>query len=414
VDGEAIDRATARLEQYWFEEVDARRGRNADERAMVAFALAMPGGLAPSRVIQVYDERARLSNHGKSLLLMALGNVEGDQRSRTRTLLAELGGTAVISAEGTHWEDSVKALWSMNTNVCTTAIVVMALARVDPGNPNLDNAVRWLMTARRDGHWATTQETAWSVLALTDVMAATDELHGRYSWAVELNDQVLDRGQVDQTNVDQAFMVTSPVRDLRTGSGNPLVMSRRGRGKLYYDAELRYYLPAVDLRPLARGIVLGRQYFRVDSATLKPIDEPSTMAKIGDVVQARLTLIAPADLHYVLVEDHLPAGFEAVDTSLRTTTAAAAGPTFEEVPAAGEADRPWWERDWWSYWVQSQLRDEKVALFATELSRGTYEYAYLMRASLAGEFNVLPARAEEMYFPDVFGRSAGGTFSVVP
>ena len=30
----------------------------------------------------------------------------------------------------------------------------------------------------------------------------------------------------------------------------------------------------------------------------------------------------------------------------------------------------------------------------------------------AGEFTVLPAHAEEMYFPEVFGRSAGGSFSV--
>jgi uncharacterized protein YfaS (alpha-2-macroglobulin family) len=45
--------------------------------------------------------------------------------------------------------------------------------------------------------------------------------------------------------------------------------------------------------------------------------------------------------------------------------------------------------------------------------RGVYEYSYLMRASVPGEFNVIPATAYEMYFPEVFGRSDGGKFVVV-
>ena len=64
--------------------------------------------------------------------------------------------------------------------------------------------------------------------------------------------------------------------------------------------------------------------------------------------------------------------------------------------------------------MSPRLLDQKVALFATPLGRGAYEYTYLMHASVAGDFNVPPAHAEEMYFPEVFGRSAGGLFSVGP
>jgi hypothetical protein len=53
-----------------------------------------------------------------------------------------------------------------------------------------------------------------------------------------------------------------------------------------------------------------------------------------------------------------------------------------------------------------------VALFATELSAGTYEYTYQMRASLPGQFQVLPAVAYQMYFPEVWGRSAGAEFTI--
>jgi hypothetical protein len=48
------------------------------------------------------------------------------------------------------------------------------------------------------------------------------------------------------------------------------------------------------------------------------------------------------------------------------------------------------------------------------LPRGTYEYTYLMRAGVPGEFLVTPTTAYEMYFPEVFGRSDGGKFSIRP
>ena len=47
------------------------------------------------------------------------------------------------------------------------------------------------------------------------------------------------------------------------------------------------------------------------------------------------------------------------------------------------------------------------------------EYVYYARATTPGEFIVPPAKAEEMYFPETFGRSASdkvviGTNSAAP
>ena len=58
------------------------------------------------------------------------------------------------------------------------------------------------------------------------------------------------------------------------------------------------------------------------------------------------------------------------------------------------------------------MRNDKVAVFATYLQAGTYEYTFNVRASVAGEYKVLPVYGEQMYFPDVWGRSAGSTFTV--
>ena len=54
----------------------------------------------------------------------------------------------------------------------------------------------------------------------------------------------------------------------------------------------------------------------------------------------------------------------------------------------------------------------KSPLFSTYLPAGTYEYTFNVQASLPGEYRVLPAHAEMMYFPEVWGRSAGSLFTV--
>ena len=46
------------------------------------------------------------------------------------------------------------------------------------------------------------------------------------------------------------------------------------------------------------------------------------------------------------------------------------------------------------------------------MSEGVYEYEYYIRALVPGTFHHLPARAEEMYFPEVFGRTEGSYFEI--
>src|SRR5581483_99550 len=168
---------------------------------------------------------------------------------------------------------------------------------------------------------------------------------------------------------------------------------------------------ANEINALNRGILVARQYYAVDQATLKPTGNAITSANIGDYVQVKLTIIAPTDLNYVLVEDPLPSGFEAVDTTLKTTSAGATAPELEKnISDCSNCSN--YYHPYWYYWANTELRDDRVALFANFLSRGTYEYTYLMRASVGGDFTVLPTTAQQMYEPDVFGRSQGATFNV--
>jgi uncharacterized protein YfaS (alpha-2-macroglobulin family) len=66
--------------------------------------------------------------------------------------------------------------------------------------------------------------------------------------------------------------------------------------------------------------------------------------------------------------------------------------------------RFWW---WWGSWFQHQnLRDDRAEAFTPLLWDGVYDYTYVARATTPGTFVVPPSKAEEMYSPEVFGRSA--------
>jgi hypothetical protein len=77
----------------------------------------------------------------------------------------------------------------------------------------------------------------------------------------------------------------------------------------------------------------------------------------------------------------------------------------DSIPADPNSPRP--RYGWWWTWFEHQnLRDERAEAFTTLLWEGVYEYTYIARATTPGRFVVPPTKVEEMYSPEVFGRSA--------
>src|SRR5690606_18691507 len=110
-----------------------------------------------------------------------------------------------------------------------------------------------------------------------------------------------------------------------------------------------------------------------------------------------------------VIDDPLPAGLEAVDTRLATTSAHLDVDAVRRRPsdhdrAAGTAEETGWYR--------REVRDDRVLFFADRLAAGVHRYRYLARATAHGAFVVPPTRAEEMYAPEVFGRTGATSFGV--
>lgn len=415
VDEGVVERAVDFLRGSLSRPQDLKQSWQANRQAFILYVLAEAGEGDLGRTTTLFDRRDMLDTFGKAHLAMALDLLEPGKPARVTTLLSDITSDAILSATGTHWEEAQVDYYAMNTDTRSTAIVLAALARLDPGNALAPKTVRWLMTVRQEGHWETTQETAWAIIGLTDWMVATGELEGAYNWQVAVNGERLGEGSVSSENIDQTVKLQVEVAQLLADEANRVVIERwapkgqeQGSGRLYYSMYLRTFKPVEEVTALNRGIIVSRQYTLAECDTEEQTCPAVDRAQVGDAIQVKLTIIAPHDLHYVVVEDAFPAGAEGIDQSLKTTS------VVGEPPELTRTDRrdPWGGGYGWWWFSHSELRDEKAVLFATYLPRGTYEYIYLIRASLAGEYRVIPTHAYEMYFPETFGRSDGGLFTI--
>jgi uncharacterized protein YfaS (alpha-2-macroglobulin family) len=395
----------------------------ANRQAFMLYALAEAGQPSISATSTLFNSRDKLSHYGRAYLALTLYLIDPDERSQIETLLSDLNNAAILSATGAHWQESTRDWWNWNTDTRSTAIILSTLARLDPDNSLAPNVVRWLMMARTVGRWETTQETAWSLIALTDWMVVTGELEGDYGWGVQLNGEMLGQDNVTRENIRDETTLRAEIADMLRDEANQLYIEKgAGPGRLYYTAHLRTFLPVEDVKALNRGIIVGREYTLascVDSPRSAAEGEETetedgervtcptvSSADVGETVRVKLTIIAPNSLHYVVIEDPLPAGAEAVDVSLKTTSVVGQAPELQRTD-------PWSWYGWgWWWFSHTELRDEKAVLFATYLPAGTYEYTYLIRPGLPGEYKVLPTTAYEMYFPEVFGRGDGMLFSI--
>ncbi|MCZ7546901.1 MAG: MG2 domain-containing protein [Anaerolineae bacterium] len=378
-----------------------------NRQAFFLYVLAREGIGTANDYATLMEQRLRISYAGRAYLLMAFdalfpGNMAID------LLASDLTTAARLSATGAHWEEEYTDWWNWGSDTRTTALVLSALTRATPESDLLPNAVRWLMVARQGDHWTTTQETAWAVIAFTDWMALTGELQGNYDYSASLNREALAEGSVTPATVREGQVLHVAVSDLLRDEANRLVVARgAGEGNLYYTAHLELRLPASEVSALSRGISVQREYFLAgeegEDAT------PVTGAQLGDTITVRLTLTLPEDVFYFVLEDPIPAGVEAVDTGLLTTSSLAEEPSIQREI---EED-PYWYWGWW-WFDRTEMRDEQVNLYADFLPRGTYVYTYQVRASVAGAFQTLPAHAYAFYFPEVFGRSDGALFTVEP
>jgi uncharacterized protein YfaS (alpha-2-macroglobulin family) len=415
VNATVLDKASSYLSASLAAPAPTTQASTLDRLAFQHFALQQAGHGQKSAA-GLYDVRERLSPWARALLALTL-SAQNSQDDRVRSLVSDLEAQALRSATGAHWETSVGAQLNQGTPVFTTALVSLALARLDPTAAVLTDAVRYLSANRRvNGIWASTYESTWVMLALTEVMSTTGELTGSFAYTASLNDKPLASGKAAGPQELTPVTTSVPLSSLNPSVPNALKIEHDlGAGRLYYRAFLQVDRPVEQVPVLNRGLSISRQVVLAgqDCAHQDCLAVTGTSLSSQRELEVHLTITLPQAMYHLVVEDFIPAGAEIVDSSLKTVpkgVQAGQNGVASLIQASNPFGSGW---NWWLFGAP-QIYADHIRWTAPYLAAGTYQLTYRLTPLQAGEFRVLPAHAYENYFPEVEGSSAGAIFTITP
>ncbi|MBN1639727.1 MAG: hypothetical protein JXA09_00735 [Anaerolineae bacterium] len=307
--------------------------------------------------------------------------------------------TAAAASFATSYGDQAYLL--LHSDRRTDAIVLDALIAGDPTSDLIPKLVNGLLAHRTRGRWGNTQENVFVLLALDQYFrtyeAQTPEFVARI-WLGEA--YVAEHVFVGRTTERRETAIPmSYLYEVSAGGTQDLILSKEGPGRLYYRLGLRYAPTDLDMDAVDMGFIVQRVYEAIDDPADVSQDADGVWhVRAGARVRVRLTMVADSRRYHVALVDPLPAGLEIVNPAL-----AVSGDVPQD-PQAEESRYGWW---WWRPWYEHQnMRDERAEAFATLLWDGVYSYSYVARATTPGTYVAPPAKAEEMYSPEVFGRSS--------
>ena len=330
----------------------------------------------------LWNARSRMSAYGRALLLSIL---DARTDARADTLARDLVAEARTSGELAWWPVEGDPLLGdfADTGVEATAMMVRALVARDPANPIVERAVRWLLANRSGGYWWNTKQTAMALYGLLDYLRARREQPSRFTMDVFVNGEAAGSHTFtpESWTAPDPIVVSAPGRE----GANQVRLVRRGEGAVYWSATAAYFDNRETIEPEgSRRLALAREDF-----ALQPVERDGRIvyreapfdgrARPGDLLLVRLTAAGSTDWQFLMIEDPLPAGAEAIRQD-----------------GLYELERQ--PRSWSS--SRREYRDDRVVVFQRAFTEGRYEYTYLLKVVTPGVFRAMPPRIAPMYVPD--------------
>ncbi|MBA3715739.1 MAG: hypothetical protein H0W76_25380, partial [Pyrinomonadaceae bacterium] len=278
-------------------------------------------------------------------------------------------------------------------------VILESLIGDQPASDLIPKIVRGLLAHRTKGRWENTQENVFILLALDRYFATYEKTTPDFIARAWIGQAFAGDQQFKGRSTDRQ-QINVPMRYLAENAGaQNFVLSKEGAGRLYYRIGMQYAPASLKLDASDHGFTVERVYEAIDNPGDVRRDSDGTWhIKAGAKVRVRLTMAAPSRRYHVALVDPLPAGLEAMNPALAVT-----GSIPVDQKTEPQRYGWWWSRSWFEH---QNMRDERVEAFTSLLWEGVHSYSYVARATTPGNFVVPPAKAEEMYHPETFGRGA--------
>ena len=321
--------------------------------------------------------------------------------TRVANSAVETAGAATFATE--YGEDAYVIAHSDRK---TDGVILGALLSQVPDSDLIPKVVAGLLGGQTRGRWNNAHENAFILMALDRYFDTFESVEPDFVARAWLGDLYVAETTFEGRSTDRVHTLVPMTQVISSGDAT-IVLSKDGDGRLYYRLGMRYAPSDLELGPRDEGFVVDRTYEAVDDpGDVRRNADGSWTIAAGARVRVTTSMVADARRTHVALIDPLPAGLEPMNPALVTSQTTPPPDTDDgSGDAIGEAFGSTWA-PWWNWFEHQNLRDDRAEAFATVLDAGTYEYSYIARATTPGTFVVPPARAEEIYAPDVFGRSA--------
>jgi uncharacterized protein YfaS (alpha-2-macroglobulin family) len=399
-----VDKLDAYLDSMLRKDVpDYSLEASSSVRAVILAALAARGKLKAEDIERYAPALPRMGLFGQSLFAQAALKTPGAEAQATTALNLvmahgqESAGSYVLrETDDSFWS------WLLGSELRSNCVALSALV----AKPDLDSdpelaelpmkLVRTITQARggkkpggHGDHWENTQENVFCLAALDDYARRYESVTPMFSMKAALDAQPMGVAKFTALR-DPPVTLSHPIVAADIGKSQDLTITHQGQGRGYFAATVSYVEKDENATATNAGLQLKRSYAVKRGGQWIDLTSPMTI-KRGELVRITLTLNAPTERYFVVVDDPVPGGLEPLNPDLATSS----GLAEEEASPPGSAyPYPFYHRE---------LRFEAARFFADEVEQGTHVLTWIGQAVAVGTFAVSAPHAEQMYDPDIFG-----------
>ncbi len=373
VDEEAIDHACGYITSHLLSSNrDNDMWRHTE--GVAAYIVNKNKGLSAGSMKELLNKSGEYSRECRLLVLLAAGESKVIPREEvTKRLKEELGKPAGNEDHS-----------PFNASSRESAVALLACAQLL--EPTLEArgdqlAAELLEHGKGEGRWNSTSDTGWALLALGEHFKHTKFSEGKVNGHIEQPGLAPQPFSIE--GIDSPALNLDPVKFL---ADPKVAVSLDSSAAIFAQLEVIY--PRMDFSQAGGG-----EGFEIHKAIENTAGTPEI--HIGDVVKVTITLTpVDKDPHYLVLDDPLPAGLVAINSSLASE---------EPVENLNEDDRfSYWESDGFYRLIPNhfEFRDDRVLVFRDDLWNQQFQYSYYARAVCAGSFRIPPTKVQLMYHPE--------------
>ena len=414
------------------------RGMVASVRAAALAALADSGALSEQDIARYAPQVENMSLFAKTNFLRAAVKTAGSGHDTVSDTLRQIMNHASRSSGRVQFtetrDDGYKRLLSSSARSECGALSAMLAAQDAEnaadiiGDTPLTLARQVMQDRSNRGHWGNTQENVYCLNAIVDYARAYEATEP--DMAVEVSfipkpsesqasakesiDEVMGRVSFSERS-SSPVILQRPMSEGDPGLAASVHIDKSGDGTLYYANRLGYQPLEASATRVDAGIDIRREYSVERGGEFVILQSPMQIRR-GELVKVDLFVSVAAARYFVVVDDPVPGGLEPLNTDLAT-----ASETDAAKAAAEPTEGSWFHQfdDWRTYnasyyrdFYHRELRHDAVRFYSDYLRPGRYHLSYVAQAIAEGEFAVQPSHSEEMYEPDIFGKSMPARLTV--